>query len=47
MTGCQCASITDDDGKRLTQDDRYAALWWATTTAVAAFVDYRPPQEDN
>ena len=46
MTGSQC-TMTDDDGERLTQDDRYAALWWATQTAVAAFVDYRQPQEGN
>lgn len=47
MTGSHCTSMTDDDGERVTEDDRYAALWWATNTAVAAFVDYRQPQEGN
>ncbi|WP_173008429.1 hypothetical protein [Mycolicibacterium sp. P1-18] len=46
MTGCQCAT-TDGGGERLSEDDRYAALWWATKTAVAAFVDYRQPRESD
>ena len=46
MTGSPCAT-TDDGGERLTEDDCHAALWWATKTAVAAFVDYRQPRESD
>lgn len=35
----------DDECGRHGDGDRDAALWWATRTAVAAFVDYRQPSE--
>jgi len=47
MTGSQCTSMTEGDGERLAHDDRHAALWWATKTAVAAFADCRKPPEDD
>jgi hypothetical protein len=39
--------MTNEEVECHTQVDRHAALWWATKTAVAAFVDDRPPPYDD